>query len=181
MNNKKLNKINLIIYIVVLFFVFVMLIVMAHAFFTRSSKSTNDNKVINSVNMLTSFDENNQINIHGINNGYIETREFSIDNYSSDTIGNYKIILEVITPLSNMVDENFVYSIEGETDSKDKSNSLINVNNVPVPVVTKELTGGSITPNTTHKYKVTLKMNNSNIKYPGDSLFSLKIKVKSDN
>ena len=174
---KKLKKFNLVLYILVLACIFAMVVIMAKAYFAKVNKNKDVEVKENTINMLISFNENNQINIHNIKNNYSEEREFTIDNYSSDTIGKYKIVLEVITPLSNMVDENFVYSIVGETENKDKTNKLISVENIPIPVITKELTGGIITPNATHKYKLTVKMQNSKIKYPKDNLFSLKIKV----
>lgn len=181
MTKQKAKKLNVLLYSVVLFFVIVMLVLMAISYFKRVDDNKLGEQKVNNLNMLISFDKNNQINVHGLHNGYNESREFTIENYSKDTIGNYQIVFEVITPLSNMIDENFVYDLIGETDSKDKSNNLINVANVPVPVITKSLTGGVITPNTTHKYKVTFRMNNSKIKYPNDNLFSLKIYVKSSN
>lgn len=180
--NKQISKFNLILYIVVLVVIFIMVIIMARAYFFKIDMKNKEVEVKeNVINLMTSFETNNQINIHNIKNNYKEEREFTITNYSEDTIGKYKIVLEIITPLSNIVDENFVYSIEGETENKDKSNKLINVEKIPVPVVTKELSGGIITPNATHKYKISLNMANSKIKYPKDNLFALKIKVLNEN
>ena len=179
MNNKKSNKFSILLYIVVLLSIFAMFAGMFYMYYNNVIKKDETNVVVKKLNMLLTFDKNNQINIHGIKPGYGESISFSVENYSEDTIGNYKIIAEVITPLSNMSDENFVYTLEGESESKDTSNRVVIVNETPVPVVTKELGSASITPNNKHNYKFTIKLN-KNVdakKYPKDSLFSLRIKI----
>lgn len=175
----KSKKFSIILYIVVLLSIFAMFAGMFYMYYKNVIKKDDTNVIVKNLNMLVSFDNNSQINIHGIKPGHEESLSFSIENYSEDTIGNYKIIAEIITPLSNMSDENFVYYIEGETDNKDTSNRVVNVSNTPVPVITKELGSGTITPNNKHNYKLTIKLNNNADakKYSKDSLFSLRIKI----
>ena len=88
----------------------------------------------------------------------------------------------MITPLSNISDENFVYTVEGESESKDTSNKLINITETPVPVVTKDLSNAYITPNNTHSYKITFKLkSDADAKKYTNNLFSVKVKIANDN
>jgi hypothetical protein len=82
-----------------------------------------------------------------------------------------------------MSDEDFVYEIESECASKDISNKLVSVSSTPVPVVTKDLGSGVITPNTTHTYTITYKIkdNADGKKYPNGNIFSSRIKIINDD
>ena len=179
MDNKKTNKFSILLYIVVLLSIFAMFAGMFYMYYKNVIKKDDTNVIVKNLNMLVSFDNNSQINIHGIKPGQEESISFSVENYSEDTIGKYRIIAEVITPLSNMIDENFVYSLEGETENKDTSNRVVSIIDTPVPVVSKELGSASITPNNKHNYKLTVKLNKDvdSKKYSKDSLFSLRIKI----
>ena len=175
MNNKNINT---ILYIVVFIFVFIMFGVTAYSYYVKTNKNENIKKEEKHFNMMVSFDNTNEIEAHNLRNGYEIVKEFNVKNYSKDTIGTYKLQFEVITPLSNMVDEDFVYTVEGVSESKDSSNKVINILETPVPVLTKTLGTANITPNNTHTYKLTIKLNNN--KYYSDSLFSVKINVIND-
>ena len=181
MEETKNKKIGTTLYVIVLIAVFVMFATTAYAYYSKVLKNKDNDVVVKNFNMLLLFDKGNQINATNLKNGWQESREFTIENYSKDTIGKYKIVLEIITPLSNMIDEKFIYTLEGVSESKDTSNKVINVSETPVPVVTKELTTGMITPENTHKYKITFKLNNSNINYSKDSIFAVRIKIANDN
>ena len=182
---KKTNskKLDLYIYIIVLICVFIMFVGMFLTYYVKTNK--NNDKVVkhNSVLMSLTYDGKDQININNIKPGWEDKLNFSISNYSNDSISKYKIVLEIITPLSNMIDEDFLYTIEGVSDSKDNTNMTINNSNTPIPVITKELNGGVITPNSTHNYTISFKLNKkaSEKKYKDNSLFSAKIKVMDDN
>ena len=54
---------------------------------------------------------------------------------------------------------------------------------MPIPIVTKDLGNFSITPNNTHNYKLTLKLNDDadESKYSDDKIFAIKIKVVNAN
>ena len=174
MNNKK----NTILYIIVFIFVFVMFAATSYAYYKKVIKK-DDSKEVSNYNMLVNFDKTNQINSSNLNNGYEEVREFTIENFSDDTIGKYSITFDIITPLSNMVDNDFIYTLESVSDSKDTSNKTVDISETPVPVLSKTLGSGVITPKTTHTYKLTIKLNNN--KYKADSLFSANIKISIDN
>lgn len=175
MNNKKLNT---ILYILVFVFVFVMFIATSYAYYKKVIKK-DENKEVANFSMLVNFDKTSQINASNLKNGFEEVREFTIENYSEDTIGKYNISLEIITPLSNMIDDDFVYTLESVSDSKDTSNKTISIDETPVPVLTKDLGTGTITPKNTHTYKLTIKLNNN--KYVNDSLFNSNIKISINN
>lgn len=176
MNNKKINT---IIYIVVFIFVFLMFIATSYAYYNRVIKKDEAPKEINKFNMLVMFNDSNVIDAKNLRKGYMVSKEFSIENYSNDTIGKYNIEFEIVTPLTNMVDEEFVYSLEGQSISKDNSNRVINVSNTPIPVLSKTIGNGVITPKNTHSYKMTIMLNNN--KYAKNSLFNALIKIKTIN
>ena len=104
----------------------------------RVVEPSNKEVIVNKFEMLLMFNKDSQINGHNIKEGWEESREFTIENFSTDTIGKYNIILEIITPLSNMIDENFIYTVEGSSEKTDTSNKVINVSETPIPVVTKD-------------------------------------------
>ena len=175
----KKKKANTILYIIVFIFVFVMFIATSFAYYNKVIKKNNENVETNNFNMLVMFNKSNVINASNLKNGYEEEIEFSVENFSEDTIGKYNIIFEVVTPLSNMVDEDFVYTLEGTSISKDTSNKIVNVNETPVPVLTKTIGTASITPKNTHTYKLKINLKNNN--YSKNSLFNTKIKITIDN
>ncbi len=177
------KKIHILIYILVLLSVFAMFAGCFYMYYKNVIKKDDTNVIVKNLNMLVSFDKSSQINIHNIKPGFEDNITFTVENYSEDTIGNYKVIAEIITPLSNMSDDNFLYTIESTSQSKDTSNKLINISDVPVPVMTKELGSATITPNNIHSYKITIKLkdNADKSKYLNDSLFSLRIKISVDN
>ena len=177
MENKGSKKFNTILYIFVLI---TMVLMFTSFYFLYQKKVVEPSKrevIVNKFGMLLTFNKDNQINGHNIKPGWEETMEFSIENFSDDTIGKYKIILEIITPLSNMIDENFVYTLEGTTDSSDTSNKVINVSETPIPVVTKDLGTATITPKNIESYKLTLKLKKGTKKYPSENIFSVRIKI----
>jgi len=175
MNNKKLNT---ILYIVVFIFVFIMFLATSYAYYNKVLKKDDTPKEVSNFIMLVNFDTSNVINANNLKNNFVVNKIFSIENYSEDTIGKYNIVLEIITPLSNMVDEEFVYTLEGESISKDNSNKVVSIPSTPVPVLTKTIGSGIITPKNTHSYNLGIKLNNN--KYASNSLFNALVKVTID-
>lgn len=181
MENKKHKNFNLILYILTLLSVIIMLIAFYFLFRIKVVEPTKENVIVNKFEMLIMFNGNNQINAHNIKEGFEESREFTIENVSEDSVGKYKIILEVITPLSNMIDEKFVYTLESSSISKDTTNDLISVSETPIPVLTKDLGRATITPKNTHTYKINFKLKKGARKYPKENMFSIKVKVVNDD
>ena len=180
MDKKKEIKLNNILYLIVFLAVVIMLIGTSCAYYAKKGKKYNNE--VRYIDLLLEFDNESQINGKNIKPGWEESLEFSLENFSKDTIGKYKIVLEIITPLSNMVDENFVYSIEGVSDSKDTSNKTINIADTPIPVVTKYLPNGEITPKNKHNYKVTFRLKKeANIKNYNGNLFAVRIRIVNDD
>ncbi len=176
MNNKKVNT---ILYIVVFVFVFIMFAVIAFAYYKKVIKKDNNIIETNNFNMMATFDNTNIISGTNLKNGFVFEKEFTVENLSEDTIGKYSITLEIVTPLSNMVDEDFVYTLEGESESKDTTNKVVSATSTPMPVLTKNIGTATITPKNAHNYKLTVKLNNN--KYAKDSLFTANVKVSADN
>ena len=83
-----------------------------YLYYLKEIKTNSEPKVIyNSVNLLVNYSYQNTIDLKSLTPGFSESYDFSIENSSSDITANYKIMFEVITPLSNMIDENFVYTL----------------------------------------------------------------------
>ena len=180
----KIKKSYLIMYIVVLVSVIIMFIATSCSYYAKIKETKTDVNVnVKNFDLLLMFENGNQINGYNLKPGWSNSIEFSIQNFSTETIGKYKIVLESITPLSNMVDEDFVYEVVGESDSKDTINKLLSRSSTPVPVVTKDIGSGVITPNTTHKYKISFKIKNNaeSKKYSDKNVFSTKIKIVNDD
>ena len=175
MNNKKNST---ILYIVVFIFVFIMFLATSYAYYIKVVKKEQNTVEKKDYSLLIEYDGPSQVDVHNIQNGFKEQRIFTIKNYSKDTIGSYNLIFDIITPLSQIVDEEFVYTLEGVSDSKDTTNKVINVPSTPVPVLTKDIGIGSITPGCTHTYKLTISLNNN--KYMSNGLFSGGIKVTNN-
>ena len=183
MKDSKKKKTGTLLYLIVLLSVFAMFIGTSYAYHIKKLKEKdNTNVTVKNLDMLLMFNKGNQVNGKNIKPGWEESLEFSLENFSEDTIGKYKIVLEIITPLSNISDENFVYTLEGVSESKDTSNKVINVNETPIPVATKDLTNAVITPQNTHSYKITFKLKkDADAKKYVNSLFSVMIKIANDN
>ena len=98
------------------------------------------------------------INVTNIEPGFETSLDFSIENYSTDTIGKYKIKLEIESPLIDNIDENFVYTLTGKANKNSSNNTVIDVNETPIPVETSLIGKGIITPETLHEYKLTIKL-----------------------
>lgn len=177
MENKNQKKFGIILGIFILLAVIVMFVSFYFLYQKKVVEPSHKETVINKFEMLLMFNQDSQVNGHNIKPGWEETREFSIENFSNDTIGKYNIIIEVITPLSNMIDENFIYKLEGVSQSVDTSNKTINASETPIPVVTKNLGTAYITPKNIHNYKMTFKLKKGAKKYPSGNIFSVRIKV----
>jgi len=181
MDKKKQKKFKNLLYIIVLISVFIMFIGMYTAYYLKHNKK--DNIIENNVLMSLTFDGKNEINVSKIKPGWEDEILFSVSNDSKDTIGKYKIILEIITPFSNMIEENLVYTINGQSNNKDKSNILVYTDETVVPVASKTYSDCVITPNTKHDYKLKLnfKKTKDNKKYSSDNMLVLRIKMVSDD
>ncbi len=183
MEGKYVNKCNTIIYLIVLIVLFAMLIGTSYAYYVKKIKNGDESRVvIKTANMLMRYAEKNEINAINIIPGYETSLDFSIENYSTDTVGKYKIKLEIESPLIENVDENFVYSITGKSNKNSSNNTLIDVNENLVPVETSLIGKGIITPETMHEYKLTIKLkeNNQNQNYLSGKTFIAKIVVEKD-
>ena len=174
-NNSK--KFNIIIYLLTLVALFTMLIGTSYAYYVKKIKNGDETRVIiKSSNMLLRFYDGNQINALGVMPGWQSSYKFSVENYSPDTVGKYKIKLEIINPLTNTIDDNFVYELKG-TSSKNNNDKVISKNETFIPVETTDLGVGTISIGSLHEYELTLKLkeNNKNQNYLVGKTFIAKI------
>lgn len=180
---EKERKFNIAIYILVFISVFIMLIGSSYAYFTKKIKNGDETRVIiKTANMLLRYTENNQINAKSISPGWGNTLSFSIENYSNDTAGKYKIKLEIISPLTESIENNFVYSLSGTSTTTNSDNVLINVEETPVPIETAIIGSGKISTLTLHNYVLSIKLkdNGQDQNYLKSKVFMAKIVVEND-
>lgn len=174
-NNSK--KFNIIIYLLTLVALFTMLIGTSYAYYVKKIKNGDETRVIiKSSNMLLRFYDGNQINAVDVMPGWQSSYNFSIENYSPDTAGKYKIKLEIINPLTNTIDDNFVYELKG-ISSKNNNDKVVSKNETAIPVETTDLGVGTISIGSLHEYEliVKLKENNKNQNYLVGKTFIAKI------
>lgn len=155
----KKSKLTVILYIVIMLFVLIMSVLLTKSYYDKTNKK--DEIILKYINLLTTYENGNKINLTSINKGLEQQYKFSVSNSSIDSIGNYKVTLKVITPLSNTIDNNFVYTLESNTTSDDKANVLITKEETPVPISTKDIGSATITPDATHNYTLTIKYNDT--------------------
>ncbi len=175
----KKNKSYLIIYCLIYLSVLTMTIGLGISYYNNHIKDHSDIISYKKLNLLVKYDKTDNISLTNLRYNYNDTYTFSIENFSEDTIGKYKLVFEVITPSSNIINENFVYTLNSESLSNDKTNEIINRNETPIPIVSKDLGTGIITPGNTHKYTLNLKLKNSKTNYLVEKVFVAKISVVS--
>lgn len=167
MNNKK----NIKLYSIVLLFVFIMSASFIYYYFCKNIKNSDKKVVINKVNLLVNQDTIIEFNL----NDNIKTYNFSIKNNDKILSTKYKIKLNIIDSYSNIINENFVYTlIPIQNFSVD---NLINKSETPVPIVSKEIGSAEISSNNLHEYKLIIKLKNNSLL---DNPFKAKITILND-
>lgn len=174
-------KFNLIMYTFIFFSLVVMLIGTTYSYYNNKIENSNDEKVIiRSANMLLRYDEGNELNVSNVLPGFSDVYTFSIENYSNDVDGKYKIILDIIEPLIDKKDENFIFSLSGVSNRYDDF-GFITYQEDEIPIESIELGIALIPSNTLHKYTLNIKLkeNNMNQNYLSGKSFKAKIRVES--
>lgn len=173
--SKHVSKFNVMVYLSILIAVFTMFIGTSYSYYIKKSNEIDNQKVIiKKLNMLLKYNEGNQINRKNILPGFEDEYTFSIENFSDELSGNYKIIFEIINPLTNEEDNNFIYELSGETDNND---IVINSEGV-IPIEDKTFGSTSISPRSIHEYKLKIKLlDNNDQNYLKGKTFIARIKV----
>ena len=177
------KKFTVILYIFILIAVIAMFCGTAYAYYKKVIVKDEANVTIKTISLLVEYDKGSKISLENLKYDQEYTHSFSIRNDSADEIGKYKLGLEIITPLTKAVDENFIYNLECLTEASDTTNKLVNITDGVVPVANKEIGQGVITPNTNHLCKLTFKIKNNNQEkdYLKDKIFIAKVKILSSN
>ena len=180
MDKNREKKLKNYLSIIVLICVFIMFLGTYCVYYVKNNK--NEHIKENKVLMTLNFDGKNEINVKNINPGWSDKIIFSVVNHTKDTIGRYKLVLEIVTPFSNMIEENLVYTINGESLNKDKANIVAHEDESILPVFNKTFSDCVITPNNTHNYvfNIDFKKDKTNKKYT-DNMLVLKIKLASED
>lgn len=177
---EKTRKFNIVIYLLTFIALFTMLIGTTYAYYVKKIKNGDETRVIiKSSNMLLRFYDGNQINAVDVMPGWESIYNFSIENYSPDTEGKYKIKLEIINPLTNTVENNFVYELTG-TSTKKNNDKLVTKSETAIPVSTTDIGIGTISIGSLHEYKLKLKLkeNNQDQNYLTGKTFVAKISAE---
>lgn len=179
---KKSNKFNLLLSLIVLLGVFAMLASCFYSYYLKENKKNNKRIIVNNITMSMQYFNSENIELADLKPGFTYTYNFTINNYSEDIIGKYKLVFDIETPLNNTIDEDFTYSLSSTSNSTDKTNSLIYKTNLPVPTQSQVIGSGAITPNNKQYYTLKLNIkNNSDIKKYIGKAFIAKIYLKIDN
>ncbi len=179
-NLEKSRKFNIVIYLLTLIALFVMVIGTSYAYYVKKIKNGDTTRVIiKSQNMLIRFFDGSEINAEHVTPGWEDTYKFSIENYSPDTVGKYRMKLEIINPLTNTIEENFTYQLSGKP-TKNNGDKLVSVSEKAVPVSSTELGTGEISIGSLHEYelKLQLKENNQDQNYLMGKTFVAKVVVE---
>lgn len=175
----KKTKIFIILYSLIYVFILTMAIGLGISYYNNNIKDHSTVIKENKVNLLINYDKTDNISLTNLKYNYDDTYTFKVENFSNDTIGKYKVIFEVITPASNMIDENFVYTLSSKSNSNDKTNVIVNKNETPIPIVTKELGSAIITPGNSHEYTLNIKLKNIKTNYLIGKVFVAGIKIEN--
>lgn len=177
MQEIKKNKFYYVICIVVFLAILIMSIGNIYGYLYRKRVINNSNIIIKNVNIVNEFNLNDEINVDSVVAGYSDSITFKIENVSDELIGNYKVYLNIIEPLSNNIDSSFKYSLSGVSDN-DKGN-VISVSNEIVPIERVLIGKSFIYPKEKHIYNFSIILDkNSKYNYI-DKKFICKIEVES--
>ena len=108
---KKDNKFNLLFSLIVLLGVFIMLVACTYSYYMKEIKKDNKDVTINTITMSMQYFNQENIELSNLKPGFTYKYNFSVNNYSEDIIGKYKLIFDIETPLNNNIDEDFTYSL----------------------------------------------------------------------
>lgn len=176
----KKNKYYNFLYIFV--FISSLIMTITTIFVYYKNEVNNISKVdIKKVNLLINYDKTSVISLNNLPYNFNNNYTFSIQNFSKDVVGKYKVIFEIITPGSNVVDENLVYTLSSSSKSNDSTNITVSKNETPIPIVNKELGVGVITPGNTHEYTLNIKLKNSKTNYLISSSVVASIKIENES
>lgn len=181
MNNEKekARKFNIVIYLLVLVALFTMLIGTSYAYYIKTIKNGDETRVIiKSSNMLLRFYDGNQINAYDIEPNWESTYKFSVENYSPDTVGKYKIIFDIEKTLTDSIEDSFVFELTGKS-SKNNNDKVVTKSEQAIPVTSTELGIGDISVGSLHDYELKLKLkdNGKDQNYLNGKMFIAKITV----
>lgn len=159
--NKKNIKFNIIVYLLVLLALLVMLIGTSYSYYVNKIKNEdNKNVIIEKNNIFVRYYDGYEINVNKIYPGFEMTYNFSIENYSLNSKGKYKIIFDVITPLANNIDNGFVYELSASSTSD--RDIVVNKSETSIPFFSKEIGVGTIDKNALHNYKLRIILKDNN-------------------
>lgn len=167
------------LYILIFITLIVMFIGVSYSYYTKKILGGDNTRVIiKTADILIKYYETNIIESYDISPGWSDDFEFVLENFSPNVDAEYKISLEIISPLTEEPDENFVFSLTGKTESKDE---IIKFDESKVPIKTKVIGSTKISAGAIHSYKLNFQLidNNLNQNYLQGKKFIGRISVES--
>ncbi|MBQ4263486.1 MAG: hypothetical protein IJO32_06545 [Bacilli bacterium] len=182
-NNSKIYNRFSMLSIIILIVMIVMVAGLSYAYIIKKIEGGDNTRVIiKTADIMLKYDEGNTLNAYNVSPGWEDEFTFSVENYSPEVNAKYKIILDILSPLSEKEDESFIYTLVSKSN-KDNSevNAPVNVDETSVPISTSELGIASISAETLHEYtlNVKLKENNKNQNHLMGKTFIAKIVVET--
>lgn len=182
-NNSKIYNRFSVLSIIILIVMIVMVAGLSYAYIIKKIEGGDNTRVIiKTADILLKYDEGNTLNAYNVSPGWEDEFTFSVENYSPEVNAKYKIILDILSPLSEKEDESFIYTLVSKSN-KDNSefNAPVNVDETSVPISTSELGTALISTETLHEYTLSIKLkeNNKNQNHLMGKTFVAKIVVET--
>ena len=128
-NNSKIYNRFSMLSIIILIVMIVMVAGLSYAYIIKKIEGGDNTRVIiKTADIMLKYDEGNTLNAYNVSPGWEDEFTFSVENYSPEVNAKYKIILDILSPLSEKEDESFIYTLVSKSN---KDNSEVNapVNN----------------------------------------------------
>lgn len=177
--DEKVKRHTLIIYIIALLTLFIAIIGATFAYFAARIIGNEEasSVLIRSSSLTIEYLTQNEINVANISPGFKKDLDFTVSNNSTGTAG-YKLYW--VVGKNEFINDDLVYSVSGTTTGTD--DTLVSVNNKPIPKVSGEIGTGVITANSTQTYKLNVEFLNRNANQNDNQnkAFAGKIEVRSN-
>lgn len=151
---RKKNGSLILIMIITLIVLIMMLIGILCSYFINVTKNNENNINVKVTNVMVFYSNNNQIKISEFKNDMEKTLILDVINYGDVSV-KYEVNLDIIDALKEEKISGVTYYLESLTDGSDE---LISSETKNIPVETTLLGSTRISPKTTHKYILHIKV-----------------------
>ena len=176
---RKNEKFKSTIYIIILLAVLIMFGSIIYSYYLRLKKENEINAIYEQVDLLVRYDYAN-LELSDLKPGFEKEYTFTLTNESTHE-GKFKIMFSIQDALTDQIDQNFVYTLIGESNN---SNDIVaSRNETPVPIANKAVAEGVIQGGSVQKYRLILKVKNNgqNSNYLSGKTFKGDMKILDNN